>query len=106
MPQPGMMFRAHVASPRDCAQERKIIPEVISLWNAVPSRDAAAVKLLVQQGQPAYPCIHSDGPESRARRVRGFASRDTFHLPCWRFSRFFSLPAAEAPTDSQTAPNR
>ena len=28
MPQPGLIFRVLVASPGDCAQERKIIPEV------------------------------------------------------------------------------
>lgn len=43
MPQSGLIFRVLVASPSDCAQERKIIPEVIALWNAVNSLNTAAV---------------------------------------------------------------
>jgi hypothetical protein len=43
MPQPGLIFRVLVASPGDCAQERKIIPEVITAWNAVNSLSTAAV---------------------------------------------------------------
>lgn len=43
MPQNGLIFRALVASPGDCAVERKIISEVISLWNAVHSLDRAAI---------------------------------------------------------------
>jgi hypothetical protein len=43
MPQPGLIFRVLVASPGDCAQERKIIPEVIAAWNAVNSLSTAAV---------------------------------------------------------------
>jgi len=43
MPQPGLIFRALIASPSDCAQERKIIPEVIAIWNAVHSIDRGAI---------------------------------------------------------------
>ena len=43
MPQSGTIFRALVASPSDCAHERKIIPEVISAWNAVHSLSSAAI---------------------------------------------------------------
>ncbi|HEV2148528.1 MAG TPA: hypothetical protein VGR37_14085 [Longimicrobiaceae bacterium] len=43
MPQTGLIFRALIASPSDCAQERKIIPEVVAAWNAVHSVDTAAV---------------------------------------------------------------
>jgi hypothetical protein len=43
MPQPGLIFRVLVASPGDCVQERKIIPEVIADWNAVNSLSTAAV---------------------------------------------------------------
>jgi hypothetical protein len=37
IPQKGLVFRILVASPTDCAQERKIISEVIGEWNAVNS---------------------------------------------------------------------
>ncbi|ULQ45570.1 DUF4062 domain-containing protein [Flagellatimonas centrodinii] len=43
MPQQGQIFRALIASPSDCALERKIIPEVISVWNAVHSIDRGAI---------------------------------------------------------------
>ena len=43
MPQPGLIFRALIASPGDCIQERKIIPEVIRAWNATHSIDRAAI---------------------------------------------------------------
>ncbi len=43
MAQTGIIFRALVASPGDCIHERKIIPEVISAWNAVHSLSAAAI---------------------------------------------------------------
>ena len=43
MPQTGLIFRALIASPSDCAQERKIIPEVIAAWNAVHSIDCGAI---------------------------------------------------------------
>lgn len=43
MAQTGTIFRALVASPSDCAHERKIIPEVIAAWNAVHSLSTAAI---------------------------------------------------------------
>ena len=43
MPQQGIIFRALIASPSDCVQERKIIPEVIRAWNAVHSLDRSAI---------------------------------------------------------------
>lgn len=43
MPQTGLIFRALIASPSDCVQERKIIPEVIRAWNAVHSIDKSAI---------------------------------------------------------------
>jgi len=43
MPQPGLIFRVLIASPGDCAEERKIIPEVLAAWNAVNSLSTAAV---------------------------------------------------------------
>lgn len=43
MPQRGFIFRALVASPSDCAHERRLIPEVIAEWNAVHSLSNAAV---------------------------------------------------------------
>lgn len=43
MPQQGLIFRVLVASPGDCVEERRIIPEVIAGWNAVHSVATAAV---------------------------------------------------------------
>jgi len=43
MPQHGLIFRVLVASPSDCVHERKVIPEVISEWNAVHSYSNAVV---------------------------------------------------------------
>jgi hypothetical protein len=43
MAQTGTIFRALVASPSDCTHERKIIPEVISAWNAIHSLSNAAI---------------------------------------------------------------
>jgi len=43
MPQQGLIFRALIASPSDCVQERKIIPEVIGVWNAVNSIDRSSI---------------------------------------------------------------
>lgn len=37
MPQQGLIFRILVASPSDCVQERKAIPDVIYAWNAAHS---------------------------------------------------------------------
>lgn len=43
MPQSGLIFRALVASPSDCTHERRLIPEVISAWNAVHSLVNSAI---------------------------------------------------------------
>jgi len=43
MPQQGLMFRILIASPSDCIHERRIIPQVIHIWNAVNSRRAGAI---------------------------------------------------------------
>lgn len=43
MPQQGLIFRVLVASPSDCEQERKAIPEVICSWNAANSFRTAAM---------------------------------------------------------------
>jgi hypothetical protein len=43
MPQEGLIFRILVASPSDCIQERKLIPEVIYSWNAATSFLSAAI---------------------------------------------------------------
>jgi hypothetical protein len=43
MPQRGHIFRVLVASPSDCVQERKIVPEVVSAWNAIHSFDVGAI---------------------------------------------------------------
>jgi len=43
MSQDGLIFRILVASPSDCIQERKAIPEVIYSWNAANSTRTAAI---------------------------------------------------------------
>lgn len=43
MPQKGTIYRILVASPSDCNQERRIIPEVIHLWNAANSLHTATI---------------------------------------------------------------
>jgi hypothetical protein len=43
MPQSGLIFRALVASPNDCIDERRIAVEVIAAWNAVNSESTAAI---------------------------------------------------------------
>jgi len=43
MPQSALIYRVLVASPSDCVHERKAIPEVISLWNALNSLQTAAI---------------------------------------------------------------
>lgn len=43
MPQASLVYRILVASPSDCVHERKAIPEVISLWNALNSSRTAAI---------------------------------------------------------------
>jgi len=43
MPERGLIFRILVASPSDCIQERKAIPEIIYSWNAANSLRNAAI---------------------------------------------------------------
>ncbi len=43
MSQQGLIFRVLVASPSDCVQERKAIPEIIYSWNAANSLRNAAI---------------------------------------------------------------
>jgi len=43
MPQQGLIFRILVASPSDCVQERKAVPEIIYSWNAANSLRSAAI---------------------------------------------------------------
>lgn len=43
MPQNGLIYRILIASPSDCIQERKAIPEVIYSWNAVNSLKTSAI---------------------------------------------------------------
>lgn len=43
MPQQGLIFRILVASPSDCIQERKAVPEIIYSWNATNSLRSAAI---------------------------------------------------------------
>jgi hypothetical protein len=43
MPQQGLIFRILVASPSDCYQERKAVPEIIYSWNAANSLRSAAI---------------------------------------------------------------
>jgi hypothetical protein len=43
MPQLATIYRIFVASPSDCVQERKLVPEVIHSWNAAHSLHNAAI---------------------------------------------------------------
>lgn len=43
MPQQGLIYRILVASPSDCIQERKAVPEVVYSWNAANSFQASAI---------------------------------------------------------------
>src|SRR4028119_1592635 len=43
MPQAATIYRILIASPSDCIEERKVIPQVISSWNASHSLATAAV---------------------------------------------------------------
>lgn len=43
MPQSGTIYRILTASPSDCIEERKVVPEVISAWNAAHSLHAGAI---------------------------------------------------------------
>jgi hypothetical protein len=63
MPQKTMTFRVLVASPSDCFEERKIIPEVIAAWNNVHSVDAAAVIQPVMWETHTWPAL-GDRPQS------------------------------------------
>ena len=63
MVQTGLIFRALVASPSDCIHERKIIPEVISLWNAVHSLSSAAIIEPILWETHSHPAI-GDRPQA------------------------------------------
>ena len=43
MPQNGLIYRVLVASPSDCIQERKLLPEILYAWNAAHSLPHGAV---------------------------------------------------------------
>ena len=43
MPQQSILYRVLVASPSDCVQERKLIPEVIAAWNAAFSLSTSVI---------------------------------------------------------------
>jgi hypothetical protein len=63
MVQAGLIFRALVASPSDCIHERKIIPEVISSWNAVHSLNSAAIIEPILWETHSHPAI-GDRPQA------------------------------------------
>ena len=63
MVQTGLIFRALVASPSDCIHERKIIPEVISFWNAVHSLNNAAIIEPILWETHSHPAI-GDRPQA------------------------------------------
>src|ERR1700728_2343220 len=62
MPQQGTIFRALIASPSDCATERKIISDVISHWNAVYSLERAAIVEPVLWETHSRPAL-GEGPQ-------------------------------------------
>lgn len=43
MPQNAVVYRVLIASPSDCIEERRIIPEVIHYWNAIHSLETGAI---------------------------------------------------------------
>jgi hypothetical protein len=43
VPQQGLIYRVLVASPSDCVQERRAVPEVIHYWNSVHARATGAI---------------------------------------------------------------
>jgi hypothetical protein len=43
MPQQGLIYRVLVASPSDCVEERKLVPELIHAWNASHSLHTGAI---------------------------------------------------------------
>jgi hypothetical protein len=57
MPQSGLIFRALIASPSDCIEERRIIPEVIAAWNAVNSESTSAIVEPVKWETHARPAM-------------------------------------------------
>ena len=63
MPQPGLIVRILVASPSDCIQERKAVPEVIYSWNAANSLQRAAILEPVLWETHATPAL-GDRPQA------------------------------------------
>lgn len=57
MPQRSLVFRILVASPSDCIQERKVIPEIIYSWNATNSLRSSAILEPVLWETHAIPTI-------------------------------------------------
>jgi hypothetical protein len=43
MPQSGSIYRVLIASPGDCEEERKIVPELLYAWNAAHSLQSGAI---------------------------------------------------------------
>jgi hypothetical protein len=63
MAQQGLIFRVLVASPSDCVQERKVVPEIIHSWNAVNSFRSAAILEPVLWETHAVPAM-GDRPQA------------------------------------------
>jgi hypothetical protein len=63
MPQTGLIYRALVASPSDCQDERAAIPEVLQEWNAAHSLTRRACILPMRWELDAYPAL-SDRPQA------------------------------------------
>ena len=63
MPQQGLIIRILVASPSDCIQERKAVPEVIYSWNAANSLRSAAILEPVLWETHAIPAL-GDRPQA------------------------------------------
>jgi hypothetical protein len=63
MPQQGLIVRILVASPSDCIQERKAVPEVIYSWNAANSLRSAAILEPVLWETHATPAL-GDRPQA------------------------------------------
>lgn len=62
MPQLGTIYRALVASPGDCIEERKLVPGVFHRWNTAHSLARSACVLPVLWEVDAYPQL-GDRPQ-------------------------------------------
>ncbi len=63
MPQEALIYRVLVASPSDCAQERKLVSDVVREWNAVHSFATGAIIECVLWETHTFPAL-GDRPQA------------------------------------------